>query len=544
MAGNEQKNISNLINEEYKEWGVKKRIIQGEEIVSGDMILIDADMGTGKTYFVFKHLASYAKQKKRRILYLCNRTYLADDANAYQKKFNAKSVKIMTYQKLEKIIMQQNKTRDKNYEKTDEYKKQYEDICKYDYVVADEFHYFLEDSGMNPFTFYSYNFVMERNTQIKILISATPGYLENLLKNTKINYKYELKKDTSPIKLQFYRDNKGKGKDFVKDKIEKILSEDTDEKIIYFINDTKRFNELKNKSGIIKKNSYCLSAKNKDKDIIHNNDDLITFDKRLLMTTSVIANGVSLKDRRIKYIFCDIEEINTAVQCIGRKRLLDENDTCCVYVRYYLEDELKHKLKKANKQILIADKIYENPAEFANEYGDFSGLKSECLIIDWLDGVKVKINVAKYLKYTQDALLYSFIETENEEHNTENDPSYGYGKVFEIRSGIKPSGKCINYYITDEDFNNMSKQILERAYDLISNNLNKKIFVKTEVYKNIISVKSELNNFFRKNNKKALSKGDFFKKICSCYGLRYRNGICRNRGEYRDQSYVIFELEE
>ena len=49
-----------------------------EEWKCGEHIVIAAPTGSGKTSFVLGRLLSYAKQKKRKIIYLCNRILLLD----------------------------------------------------------------------------------------------------------------------------------------------------------------------------------------------------------------------------------------------------------------------------------------------------------------------------------------------------------------------------------------------------------------------------------------------------------------------------------
>lgn len=70
--------------------------------------------------------------------------------------------------------------------------------------------------------------------------------------------------------------------------------------------------------------------------------------KRILFTTTVLYNGVDIKDETVKHIFIEQWLPMEVIQEIGRKRPLNENDTCKLYLRSKGMRELETRLKEAN----------------------------------------------------------------------------------------------------------------------------------------------------------------------------------------------------
>lgn len=59
------------------------------------------------------------------------------------------------------------------------------------------------------------------------------------------------------------------------------------------------------------------------------------FGCRILFTTRVSDNGINLTDKDIKHIIIETTDIVEFMQCLGRKRSQDENDTINLY---FLDD--------------------------------------------------------------------------------------------------------------------------------------------------------------------------------------------------------------
>lgn len=79
-----------------------------------------------------------------------------------------------------------------------------------------------------------------------------------------------------------------------------------------------------------------------DKNCIYEHDDgSVTFDKRILITTKVLDNGVDIKDKKIKHIFSEILDVDSAIQALGRKRKISDDDHCTFYIKNYTGQALQ-----------------------------------------------------------------------------------------------------------------------------------------------------------------------------------------------------------
>ena len=61
-------------------------------------------------------------------------------------------------------------------------------------------------------------------------------------------------------------------------------------------------------------------------------DDVLVLQHQVTLTTTTLYNGVDMKDRALKYIVSELWNPLVNAQILGRKRPLDEGDTCAVYL--------------------------------------------------------------------------------------------------------------------------------------------------------------------------------------------------------------------
>lgn len=476
--------VDSVIGEEYKNWNGSRWKKRGAYFTPGDCVYIDAATGTGKTTFIFEKLAPYAAEHNEKILYLCNRLALTKDVKLSRKTYHVNNIDIMTYQGLENIIAQSKKKIDyaanvkagrDPFQETDKYMKAYNKLGTYKYIVADEIHYFLEDSDFNKRTYYSHRFLMQKSPQVKILISATGHFAIDRF-NRFIKYRYVIpRSNIENIRLQFYRDDAKHNCDFAVDKILEIINTTEEDKVIFFVNSIKRMKDILEAYPEIKEQAVCMfSQSQSDPDSINNlhairkvDDELITFiDKRILIATSVLSNGVTMKDRNIKHIICEIEDVMTAIQCIGRKRYLDAEDICNIYVRYQTANGVKAKKEHAEKQYAAGVRYHSNPKEYGREIGDFGYPKVEYFVVDWHNQGKVQLNYAVMEKHYQDSQIYQKITDFDNECilNGQYDYSYGYAKTFELYSGLKPHTEAIYYGLQDKGYDDTVLALIRDTY--------------------------------------------------------------------------------
>lgn len=139
-------------------------------------VIISAQTGKGKNYFITNTLRKYARKHEQEILYISNRvalgyqqkkelasitgTYLMQD---WENQETFENVTVVTYQRLLGRYI------------TDKDKENAEWLNKFKYVVLDECHFFYSDAFFNPFTWEILSKTVELfQNAIRIYLSATP----------------------------------------------------------------------------------------------------------------------------------------------------------------------------------------------------------------------------------------------------------------------------------------------------------------------------------------------------------------------------------
>ncbi len=135
-------------------------ILQIKQISSwnnGDTILILAPTGSGKSFFVKHYLKSFCEFREKKILWISNRIALKrqNERLVLEDTNDNNVITMINYQEIEARILR------------------YETIPFYDYIVADECHYFFTDSKFNNKTDVSLEWLLRQKDCIKILCSAT-----------------------------------------------------------------------------------------------------------------------------------------------------------------------------------------------------------------------------------------------------------------------------------------------------------------------------------------------------------------------------------
>lgn len=406
MANGKQNYVSDLIGEDYKKW-------------NNEFIILDCDTGTGKTYFSIEVLGRYAQENNKTILYLCNRRELREQVYKATRDANLLGViKIMTYQKL------QNQRQKRII------------LPHYDYIIADECHYFTTDAMFNDYTGDSFYYVMGQMESVVIFTSATAkNFFDSLLNDGKVapEHYYKLEKDYSYVdKLYFYQKKDLAG--IIKD----ILASRPDDKILVFLQSENRMFEMYDEFGD-KAQYFCSryakserlrdicgwtipgikkDSKKRIKDsnpcVKRYSEDKITFSKQILFTTTVLDNGVDIKDRNLKHIFTELIDVDLMVQAFGRKRPLDSNDTCRFYIKEFQKRGIQGLLNRVNYQLEPAELSNRNYDAFYAKYGEgknrgriqgnkifyikFKGNKKDS---------KIQVNKCRYRKYQQDKVMFT-----------------------------------------------------------------------------------------------------------------------------------------
>lgn len=313
-----------------------------------DRILIKSSCGTGKTTFIVNTCYQYGKQNHKRILILINRRYLKQQI---ERECEGKEdvITVMTYQALEQNLDYANRI-----------------MREYDYIFADEAHYFFTDSVLKNSTTYKLMSILEAIDHPVIFMTATPEILERWMTFNEENT-FDIQMPPQVDKFYYFRNSNG---------INRLLGLlPQGEKIIYFCSDLrymeKLYNQYEDECMFVcseSKGYYYKQYVDKNKverEIVGNE----TFSKRILLTTSVLDNGVNFKDRNIKHIICDYADITTVIQCIGRKRYIDENDTINLYIMDYVQETLNGRIGFMNDFFqMVNDTKNLTPVEYAQKY--------------------------------------------------------------------------------------------------------------------------------------------------------------------------------
>lgn len=259
-------------------------------------------------------------------------------------------------------------------------------IEKFDYVVCDECHYFLNDSNFNTYTELSFDCIRTHfNFKIQIYMSATidntvyfiknrvssllcPG-VNDVLKNT---YKeYNIPRDYEYVKLKFFNNQ---------EELKQIITNNKDsDKWLIFTDSIASGKELRDYLIEYLKNEDSFS-KNIDSQIgfidAKFDDDsegtkimeqIATEDMtsmRILIATAVIDNGISLKDYDLRNIVIMADTEESFVQMLGRKR--PDGHDVTVYICKRDEGYFKRRLQYIDSIL----KLYKNiRSDYTQMYG-------------------------------------------------------------------------------------------------------------------------------------------------------------------------------
>ena len=370
----------NVFNPQYVSDLIKYDDIQRWRI--NEKILITAPTGKGKSYFIKNDLYNYCKLNNKKILYLTNRNILK---NQFKKEiddsFKNDIINIVNYQMIENYILN-------HIEKIPD---------DFDFIIADECHYVFNDACFNSNTELTINWLINLKNKILIMLSATSDHIRQYLESQKKLHltKYFLYSNIDYLNsVYFYQSQKA---------LKKMLFQlPKGEKAIYFASAKKAYNvsqDIKDAEFICSNNNMLsqFSCQKLYQQII----DEEKFDCQILCTTSVLDNGVNIKDKGLKHVIVDYFDTDTLVQCIGRKRILDSKDRITLYIRNRNKKSLSMTLSNFQQLVEQAEylKQYGN-IEFVRKYGRKPLNRSIYLIA--LEGIDVKFNDMMYNKILSD----------------------------------------------------------------------------------------------------------------------------------------------
>lgn len=316
--------VTNVIDDSYKNWK------------NGDEIIIKAQTGTGKTYFIKNVLIPYMDADEQ-MLIVCNRIHLKQQIKRdllmktfeetkieICERFEVDSIDDLTYEQLEKITTIDNVTIISYQSLAYKMVKREEgngdfDFSQFRYVVFDECHFILADSEFNNTTRYALVKILEHEFYTtKIYISATIEEVKNILVNRRILGKNKYIEYNTGVDYSYISPIATKYLHRVNDMYNLITNDKTNDKWLVFVTNIKTGEELAEKLG--DDVAKFIKAGDKGQEI-NNIINHSKFDCKVLISTKCLDNGININDSQLKnIIILEYNEV-TFIQELGRIRI-------------------------------------------------------------------------------------------------------------------------------------------------------------------------------------------------------------------------------
>lgn len=415
----------------------------------GDIITITSGCGSGKSYFVKNVLYQLAKEENKKILFLIHRKNCVEQfTKEIEKDKKEDVIDIKTYQSLESKELNKNK--------------QQIDFSQYSYIVCDEFHYFVSDSAFNINTDVSLDLIININNAVKIFLSATTEIIDKYFKwkgYETISYKFKI--DYSFIESLTFFNKDNTMESFIEEAIK------NNNKGIFFIQSAKKAYELYKKYE-----KYCLfncSSSNLeyykyvDREKISKMLIEEKFEERILITTTCLDTGVNIIDEDVKHIVCDVQDIYSLIQCIGRRRIQHNKDKIYVYIKSISNKQLGGKETQLKKKLKMADffrkhTIKEYIEEFPKRY-DKTVMVYDVVTED-RDTATKKLNKLMYYKCKYDIADILRMKKFGE---------YGYCKYLANLFGFKDNYRLIEEENKKDDLEEYLESMVGKVMLMASN---------------------------------------------------------------------------
>lgn len=314
--------ISQLIGEAYKEWGARK-------------VILTAPTGAGKTTFVVRILLLYHFLRGCKVLILCNRRllrmqYWAQIIRLFRSYGDlTQAVEIKTYQQIAEELRSGVEPQGM--------------FSEYTCIVCDEVHYFISDADFNGFgTFVVLQAILYAGLEKQMLfMSATMDQIKDELYKTLercVRYYqfYNGEKDIADecrmwIPYDYsYLEDYGRFKCLAVPDMETLMERliISDGKAVIFYDDRTEGEKLQSyaidKCGLPSNQIVTLNADSMDSTKKRNFVERLAlcsrFDEKILITTSVLDNGISIHDDAVENIAIVTDSKVSFLQMLGRIR--------------------------------------------------------------------------------------------------------------------------------------------------------------------------------------------------------------------------------
>lgn len=318
--------VTEIIGEDYKKWK------------EGDVVVLQAQTGTGKTYMVKTKLVPRLDDWEN-MLIVANRINLKrqlkrDLFDYYEipipktdleldKVTKIGNVTILSYQQIAEMQNSSN------------YNESKIDFNNYKYIICDECHFFLTDAGFNNKTDLSFEqLVTTRHIKsIKIFITATMEEIEDnvvkgfedgnqldfgyIIGENKI-HRYSTGIDYSYLDIKYF--------DKIKNIIQLIRNDKTEDKWLIFVSNKEDGKVISNELEGFCSNSFITKdTKMGDSADLKSIINESKFNSKVLICTKAMDNGINIENNSVKNMVVISYDKTTFIQELGRVRVNIDN---------------------------------------------------------------------------------------------------------------------------------------------------------------------------------------------------------------------------
>lgn len=370
--------VTEGIAEDYMQWTSQNPVFLSAPTGAGknffvEDVLLRIAIKTNRKVLVISNRIACNRQQKKRIAHLTGCEPELEDLSpkGLDKRENFKTIRILTYQKLEiylEDILELEKLKD------------------FDLIVFDECHFFLSDSLFNPKTGRIFSLcLLSFQRSIRLYMSATPedifnsiterekdlanGEIYNCINfNNEITYRpkeilyYDFQRNYKYISPKYFQDN---------DELFKLIKNDTStDKWLIFVSSFKAGEEFVKEIG--ENNAIFIDASSKNSSNTDGKiyEEIITqehYNRKVLVCTSVLDNGVNLKDDLLKNIVILSTDRTEFIQMLGRKRI-SSDEKITLYICARKTSYFNRRLFTLNKRLNSIYSYKDSPSAFLKQY--------------------------------------------------------------------------------------------------------------------------------------------------------------------------------
>jgi energy-coupling factor transporter ATP-binding protein EcfA2 len=457
----EKKYISDIIN-----------LNAVDNLEKGKQYLIIGGTGSGKTYWVKNTLLSNVIRKRKTMLLLVHRSRL--------KKQTIEDIQIVI-----KTMGMENDIKVIAYQKTDDFTQDYLD--RFDYIVCDEAHYFVNDSWNNRTQDELEK--IKNSKAAKIYMTATYETFLNLFEENELItiFKQEGIDDKISNKQKnircIYRTKS-------KDNFISKIKNNKNKSLVLFSSSKEAFKS----SLMLDDSAFCCSESNKeykqeiDKKCMEYLNKNKKFNRQILCSTTAIEGGVDLIDDELTLIaFQGYFNKDTLEQSAGRKRFHYEDDVLDFLVCEPTKLSISSRIRVLEKELSDMNKADEKGIESVLEERDDKFETPNWLRVENNTNLTTD-NTKRIQKKAELIWLYDVYETGLTEYLAN---IHGIDKIIDIdaeqleldilkkylgKTMFKKYNDCIKQYIGEDEYmlQEEFKEFLKVIYGLRAENGSKK----------------------------------------------------------------------